>query len=140
MTDTLAKSLSSSPYVQGQAALGRTLVVKGDLTGNEDLAIEGQFEGSINLQDRCLTVGPSAQVKAEINAARVIIHGSVSGNITARDKVEIRKTGRVVGDLVSPGIGIEEGAYFKGSIEILRDEASTPSGQTTMESPSEATV
>ncbi len=120
--------------LQGQgAAIGRTLVVKGDLSGNEDLAIEGQFEGTIDLQDRCLTIGPTAQVKAEIHAARVIIHGSVSGNITARDKVDIRKTGRVVGDLVSPGIGIEEGAYFKGSIEILRDEATTSSLRPSME-------
>ncbi len=139
MTDTLSKSLPSTPYTQGQATLGRTVTLKGDLSGNEDLAVEGQFEGSIDLQERTLTVGPSAQVKAEIHAARVIIHGSVSGNITARDKVEIRKTGRVVGDLISPGIGIEEGAYFKGSIEILREDVAS-SARASIESASEATV
>jgi cytoskeletal protein CcmA (bactofilin family) len=66
-------------------------------------------------------VGAHGQVKAEIRAGRVIIQGTVNGNITARDRIEIRKSGQVVGDLVSPGIAIEDGAYFKGSIEILRE-------------------
>ena len=61
-------------------------------------------------------------MKSEIQASRVIIHGSVTGNVSARERIEIRKTGHVLGDLVGPGIAIEEGAYFKGSIEILRDE------------------
>jgi cytoskeletal protein CcmA (bactofilin family) len=64
----------------------------------------------------------NGQVKAGIQASRVVIHGSVTGNISARERIEIRKTGHVLGDLVGPGIAIEEGAYFKGSIEILRDE------------------
>jgi cytoskeletal protein CcmA (bactofilin family) len=106
-----------------QSRLGPTVSLKGDLSGKEDLLVEGQFEGAINLQDRCLTVGLQGQVKAEIQASRVIIHGSVTGNIAARERIEIRKTGRVLGDLVGPGIAIEEGAYFKGSIEILREEA-----------------
>ncbi len=105
-----------------QSRLGPSVVLKGDLTGKEDLVIEGQFEGSINVQDRSLTIGVHGEVKAGIQASRVIIHGSVTGNISARERIEIRKTGRVLGDLVGPGIAIEEGAYFKGSIEILRDQ------------------
>jgi cytoskeletal protein CcmA (bactofilin family) len=105
----------------GRTQLGRSMVVKGDLTGNEDLLISGQFEGTINLQGHCLTIGPEGKVQAEIQAARVIIHGSVHGNISVKERVEIYKTGHVVGDLLAPGISIEDGAYFKGKIEILRD-------------------
>jgi cytoskeletal protein CcmA (bactofilin family) len=111
----------SPASMQEQVRLGESLIVHGELSGNEDLTIEGQFEGTINLQGHCLTVGAHGQVKAEIRAGRVVIQGAVNGNITARDRIEIRKTGRVVGDLVSPGISIEDGAYFKGSIEILRE-------------------
>jgi cytoskeletal protein CcmA (bactofilin family) len=107
--------------MQEQVRLGESLIVHGELSGKEDLTIEGQFEGTIDLQDHCLTVGAHGQVKAEIRAGRVVIQGAVNGNITARDRIEIRKTGQVVGDLVSPGISIEDGAYFKGSIEILRE-------------------
>ncbi len=106
-----------------QSRLGPSVSLKGELAGKEDLVIEGQFEGTINLQDRSLTIGLQSQVKADIQANRVVIHGSVTGNISARERIEIRKTGRVLGDLIGPGIAIEEGAYFKGSIEILREEA-----------------
>ena len=102
--------------------LGRSVVVSGELSGAEDLLIEGQLEGTIRLQEHTLTVGQHGQVKAEVNARQVIVLGTVHGNITARDRIEIRKTGHVVGDLVSAGVAIEEGAYFKGSIEILREE------------------
>ena len=117
--------MKSSPAVStnsNQTLLGRSVVLKGDLAGNEDLVISGQFEGTVNVQDHTLTVGPEGKVKAEIQAARVVIHGSVTGNISVRERIEIHKTGQVVGDLVAPGIAIEDGAYFKGSIEILREE------------------
>ena len=118
-------SVSSAPSPE-QVRLGQSLVVRGELAGSEDVTIEGQFEGTIDLQGNCLTIGAQGQVKAEIHAARVVIHGAVTGNVTARDRIEIRKTGHVVGDLVSPGIAIEDGAYFKGSIEILRPGGPQP--------------
>ena len=105
-----------------RTVLGPSVTLRGELTADEDLAIEGQFDGTIHLRDHCLTVGPQGQVKAEIEASRVIVQGAVTGNITARERIEIRKTGKVMGDLVAPGIAIEDGAYFKGSIEILREE------------------
>ena len=117
--------MKTSPVVSNdsnQTVLGRSVALKGDLSGNEDLVISGQFEGTVNVQDHTLTVGPEGKVKAEIQAARVVIHGSVNGNITVRERIEIHKTGHVVGDLVAPGIAIEDGAYFKGSIETLREE------------------
>jgi cytoskeletal protein CcmA (bactofilin family) len=98
------------------------MVLRGDLSGTEDLLIEGQFEGTISLQEHCLTIGPHGQVKAEIHARQVVIQGSVNGNITAGEKIEIRKSGNVVGDLVAAAIAIEDGAYFKGSIDILREQ------------------
>ena len=78
------------------------------------------------MQGHCLTIGPEGKVKAEIQAARVVIHGSVHGNISVKERVEIYKTGHVVGDLMAPGISIEDGAYFKGKIEILRDDVREP--------------
>lgn len=102
--------------------LGGSVVFKGDLSGNEDLVIAGQFEGTIKVQDHSLTVGPEGKVKADIQAGRVVIHGFVNGNISVRGRIEIHKTGHVVGDLLAPGISIDDGAYFKGSIEILREE------------------
>ena len=115
------KPMGSTLSDPGRTQWGRSLVVKGDVSGSEDLTIFGQFEGTLNLQGHCLTVGPEGKVKAEIQAARVVIYGSVHGNISVKERVEIYKTGHVVGDLMAPGISIEDGAYFKGKIEILRD-------------------
>ncbi len=99
------------------------MVFHGQLSGKEDLHIEGQFEGTITLEDNCVTIGTEGQVKAEIRARQVVILGSMTGNVTAREKIEIRRTAHVVGDLLAAAIAIEEGAYFKGSIDILREEA-----------------
>jgi cytoskeletal protein CcmA (bactofilin family) len=121
MTDNMPKVPSSIPVNQGTTLLGRSAVMHGEISASEDLQIEGQFDGTINLQENCLTVGPKGQVKAEVHARQVVVHGSVNGNVTAREKIEIRRTGHVLGDLVAAGVAIEDGAYFKGSIEILRE-------------------
>ncbi len=122
MMETIPKPSPLTATNQNQSFLGRSVVLRGELTGKEDLLIGGQFEGNINLETNCLTVAPQGQVKAEIHARHVVIHGSVNGNISAREKIEIRRTGHVVGDLLAAAIAIEEGAYFKGSIDILREE------------------
>ncbi len=122
VTDNQAASISTMPD-QNRTVLGPSMVLHGELSGSEDLLIEGQFEGIISLRDHCLTVGSQGQLKAEIHARQVVVLGSVNGNILAREKIEIRKTGHVVGDLVAAGIAIEEGAYFKGSIDIQREES-----------------
>src|SRR5689334_15451082 len=100
------------------ARLGASLHVKGEITGNEDLAIDGSVEGLVQLEDRKLTVGASARVTADIIAREVVVYGNVKGNLRARDRIEIKKDGSVVGDLTTARIMIEDGAYFKGSIEI----------------------
>ena len=100
------------------ARLGASLHVKGEISGNEDLLIDGTVEGLIQLDERKLTVGPSAKVTADIIAREVVVYGNVKGNLRAKDKIEIKKDGSVNGDLTTARIMIEDGAYFKGSIEI----------------------
>ena len=102
----------------GTARLGASLHVKGEITGNEDLAIDGSVEGLVQLEDRKLTIGSSARVTADVIAREVVVYGNVKGNLRARDRIEIKKDGSVVGDLTTARIMIEDGAYFKGSIEI----------------------
>jgi len=121
MPESIRRDTSVSSQSQVQAIIGRSIVLKGELSADEDLVIEGQFEGTVNLQDHCLTVGPNGKVKAEIEARQVVILGSVNGNVNAREKIEVRRSGNVTGDLTSASISIEEGAYFKGSIDILRE-------------------
>src|ERR1700741_3829199 len=105
----------------GTARLRASLHVKGEITGNEDLHIDGTVEGLVHLEDRRLMIGPSAKVTADIIAREVAVFGNVKGNLRARDRIEIKKDGSVVGDLTTARIMIEDGAYFKGSIEIDRN-------------------
>jgi len=100
------------------ARLGASLHVKGEITGSEDLLVDGSVEGLIQLDERKLTVGATAKLTADIIAREVVVYGSVKGNLRAKDRIEIKKDGSVNGDLTTARIMIEDGAYFKGSIEI----------------------
>ena len=100
------------------ARLGPSLHVKGEISGNEDLVIEGTVEGLVQLDERKLTVGAAAKLTADIIAREVVVYGTVKGNLRAKDRIEIKKDGSVNGDLTTARIMIEDGAYFKGSIEI----------------------
>ena len=111
---------SAPPPVGSGARLGASLRVKGEISGNEDLHVDGTVEGLIQLDDRRLTVGMAAKVTADVIAREIVVYGSVKGNLRARDKIEIKKDGSVVGDLTTARIMIEDGAYFKGAIEIDR--------------------
>ena len=115
----------STPSTAGsqRTLLGRTVIAQGQIIASEDILIEGQFDGNVSLDDHCLTIGPEGRVKAEIRARQVVVQGMVAGNIQAREKVDIRRTGHVVGDIVAGTVAIEEGAYFKGSIDIARKES-----------------
>src|ERR1051326_4724978 len=108
------------------AHIGKSVLVRGELSGSEDLYIDGQVEGTIELRDHNLTVGPNGRVDANVNAKEVILLGSVKGNIRASERVEIRKSGSLVGDLVSARVTIEDGAYFKGSIDIQKAGGNAP--------------
>ena len=111
------------------ARLGPSLHVKGEITGNEDLHVDGSVEGLISLEERKLTVGSSAKLTADIVAREVVVYGNVKGNLRARDRIEIKKDGSVVGDLTTARIMIEDGAYFKGSIEIDRGDGAAELAQ-----------
>jgi len=103
------------------ARVGPSLHIKGEISGNEDLELHGSIEGTVTLEERKLTVGPAARVNADLVAREIVVYGSVKGNLRGRDRIEIKKDGSVVGDLSTARIMIEDGAYFKGSIEIIRE-------------------
>lgn len=117
------------------ACLGATIVVKGEISSDEDLQIDGKVDGPISLRGHRLTVGRGAQLNSEINAREVIVYGTASGNLRARDRVEIKKDGQVIGDITTTRISIEDGAYFKGHIEIERAQSSNSSEKESQESP-----
>lgn len=106
----------------GAARVGATLSFKGELAGDEDLVVDGELEGNIELGSSRLTVGPEGRVQADIRAREIIVQGNVRGKLRATDRLQITRTGNVVGELVAGRIVIEDGAYFKGSIDIQKPE------------------
>ena len=103
--------------------LGSGLQVKGEITGTEDLQIDGTVEGLIHLDERKLTVGTTAKVMADVEARDVVVYGYLKGNVRARGRIEIKKDGAIIGNLTTAQIMIEDGAGFKGTIEIDRSVA-----------------
>jgi cytoskeletal protein CcmA (bactofilin family) len=103
--------------------IGKSVVIKGELNGSEDLTIEGQVEGTIQLRDHVLTIGSNGRIKAQVFAKAVIVLGEVNGNVTATEKVDIRDNGSVDGDIVAPRVAIAEGAHFRGSVDMQRKGA-----------------
>jgi cytoskeletal protein CcmA (bactofilin family) len=114
---TPAPALGSSP-TRTSARLGSSLQIKGHITGTEDLQIDGKVDGPISLRGHGLTVGPAAQLTSEIHAREVVVYGKVVGNVHARDRVDVKSDGSVIGDISTARISIEDGAQFKGRIEI----------------------
>ena len=113
----------SAPAARDLACLGATLTIKGQITGDEDLQIDGTVEGPISLKAHRLTVGRTARLNSEVTAREVVVYGKASGNLRGRDRVEIKKDGEVTGDITTARISIEEGAYFNGHIEIERPKS-----------------
>jgi cytoskeletal protein CcmA (bactofilin family) len=112
------RSGETNRSAMGGNRLGAGLRIKGEISGHEDLQIDGNLEGLIQLDAAKLTVGPSARLKADIVANEIVVYGSVQGNLHARHRIEIKKEGSVIGDLTTARIMIEDGANFKGAIEI----------------------
>ena len=117
--------------------IGKSVVIKGELNGKEDLTIEGQIEGTIELKDHVLTVGPNGKITAQVLAKVLVVLGEVNGNIAASEKVEIRDGGSVDGDIVSPRVAIAEGAHFRGSVDMQRkpEDTALPLGPAVPPSP-----
>ena len=106
--------------------IGKSVVIKGELSGSEDLTIEGQVEGKIELRQNVLTIGPNGRIKAQVSAKIVIVQGEVQGNISATERVDIRDNGSVDGDLSSPRVAIADGAHFRGSIDMQKAGGAKP--------------
>jgi cytoskeletal protein CcmA (bactofilin family) len=104
------------------ATIGKSVVVKGELSGSEDLYVDGEVEGSISLRGQSLTIGPNGRVRANVEARNVIVLGQVNGNVHASERMELRKSAFLTGDISTARIAIEDGAYFKGTIDILKAE------------------
>ena len=108
------------PVEKDVVNIGKSVVIKGELNGSEDLTVEGQVEGKIELRDHVLTIGPNGRIKAQVVAKAVVVLGEVHGNVSASERVEIRDGGSVDGDIVSPRVAIAEGAHFRGSVDMQR--------------------
>ena len=108
--------------------LGPSLKIKGEISGNEDLVLEGSVEGLVELDEHKLTIGTTANLTADILAREVVVYGAINGNLRAKDRIEIKRDGSVNGDLTTARIMIEDGAYFKGAIEIDKSGEIEPGG------------
>ena len=131
---TQSSSSASQPEPRQQTGrdvvnIGKSVVIKGELNGSEDLTIEGQVEGKIELKDHVLTIGPNGKIKAQVFAKALIVLGEVNGNVTATDKVEIKDGGSVDGDIIAPRVAIADGAHFRGSVDMQRRAAQPQSPQ-----------
>jgi len=138
--NTPPKPMSSAAAASDQATIGKSLVIKGEVTGSESLYIDGRVEGSIHLPGNRVTVGRNGVVAANITAREVVILGKVLGNVVATDRVDIRNEGSLTGDVIAQRISIEDGAFFKGGIDIrkpgqkvngeAKENASAPANET----------
>src|SRR5829696_3412358 len=118
--EAVRTSDSARGMEKGPVNIGKSVVIKGELTGSEDLTIEGHVEGKIELRQNVLTIGPNGRIKAQVFAKSVVILGEVTGNVTASEKVDLRDNGSVDGDIAAPRVAIAEGAHFRGSIDMQR--------------------
>ena len=102
--------------------IGKSIVISGELSGSEDLTIEGHVNGKIELRNHVLTIGPNGRITAQVSAKSIIVLGHVTGNLIAGDKVDIRESGSVEGDIVAPRVAIADGCHFRGTIDMQRKE------------------
>jgi cytoskeletal protein CcmA (bactofilin family) len=126
--DPLRPAVGEPPRIASTSAvnIGKSVVIKGELNGSEDLTIEGQVDGKIELRQNVLTIGPNGRIKAQVFAKSVIVLGEVTGDVTASDKVDIRDNGSVDGDIIAPRVAIAEGAHFRGSIDMQKAAVRSP--------------
>lgn len=105
------------------AHIGKSVLIKGELSGSEDLYFDGEVEGSIDLGGQSLTIGPNGRIRAQVRAKEIVVHGKVDGNLSGTEKVELKRSAVMVGDVVTKRVVVEDGAFFKGKIEIQREAA-----------------
>ena len=115
-------NVGSKSHVTKIVNIGKSVMIKGQVNGNEDLTIEGRVDGKIELKQNVLTIGPNGKIEAELIAKSVVVLGDVTGNVTATERIDIRDSGSVDGDLVAPRVVIAEGAHFRGSVDMQRGD------------------
>src|SRR5438552_9032248 len=120
------RATSETESARGAASIGKSVTIKGQISSRKDLIVDGENEGGIELNDHRLTVGPNGRVRAGIKAREIVVLGTIDGNVEALDKIDIRKDAKLVGDIKTARIIIEDGAYFKGSIDIVKSEQPKP--------------
>lgn len=108
-------------YRADVAHIGKSVLIKGELSGSEDLYLDGEVEGNILLRDHSLTIGPNGRVRANVQAKDVVVHGKVDGNVSGTDRVELKRSAVLTGDIATQRIVIEDGAFFKGAIDIKKE-------------------
>jgi cytoskeletal protein CcmA (bactofilin family) len=131
---------SSDPYKADVGHIGKSVQIRGELTGSEDLYLDGEVEGTIDLRDHSLIIGPNGKIKATITARDLVVHGKVEGNITAAGRVELRKSCTLVGDVSTQRIVIEDGAFFKGAIDIKEKDFKAESRKPQVSTPATASA
>lgn len=104
------------------AVIGKSVIIKGQIMSREDLTIDGEVEGTVELQEHRLTIGPNGKIRASVKARELVVLGTIHGDVDISDKIDIRKEGKLVGDIKTARIVIEDGAFFKGNIDIVRPE------------------
>jgi cytoskeletal protein CcmA (bactofilin family) len=114
---------------RGSASIGKSVTIKGQIFSREDLLVDGEVEGAIEVNEHRFTVGPNGRVRAGVKAREIVVLGTIEGNVEAVDKIDIRKDAKLIGDIKTSRIVIEDGAYFKGSIDIVRSEAKQQGAQ-----------
>jgi len=122
MSNTPVGRMEPEPSRGGSASIGKAVKIAGQIFSREDLYVDGDVEGTIELMDHKLTVGPNGKVHSGVKAREVVVLGVIQGNVEASDRLEIRKDAKLVGDIKTARIVIEDGAYFKGSIDIVKAE------------------
>lgn len=126
--DNLSTSSNLAPRQEppalraGTAIIGKSVVIKGNILSREDLMVDGELEGSIEAHEHRVTIGPNGRVVAGIKAREIVVQGSIRGNVEAVDRIDIRRDGKLMGDIKTARIVVEDGAFFKGSVDIVRPE------------------
>src|SRR5882724_10172654 len=119
------KEKETGPMHEELASIGKSIIINGELSGSEDLTIEGRVDGKIELRDHVLTVGSNGKIKAQVSAKAIVVLGQVTGNLNATERVDIKESGSVEGDIVSPRVAIADGSHFKGSIDMQKKDQPT---------------
>jgi cytoskeletal protein CcmA (bactofilin family) len=126
MSSMPVRNIAEPESPRGSAAIGKSVMVKGQIFSREDIYIDGEVEGGVEAHEHRVTVGPNGKVQANVRAREIVVVGTIHGNVDATDKIDIRKDARLVGDIKTQRIVIEDGAYFKGSIDIQKAEPAKP--------------